>query len=122
MTQRHKIETWVSPGAWDDSAEAERVIDAIAASGSGDEAEWVSIAGGGQADVASAAGRAFDAAEEAVWSDLAAYRAAETAMEQAREDLHEALRRAMVDGHTAYRLAQVTGLSERHVGRIRKDK
>src|SRR5574337_456290 len=54
---RDDVTAWVNPVAWDDEAEAERVIDAILESGSDSEAEWVRIAGGGADDVAAAAQR-----------------------------------------------------------------
>lgn len=60
MAQRHEIEAWVNPDAWDDQDEAERVIDAIEASGTEDEAEWVRIAGGDTADILAAASRDVD--------------------------------------------------------------
>lgn len=50
---------------------------------------------------------------------LAAYRAAEEALTAARNDLHDAIRRDLARGVTAYRLSQLTGLSQRHVGRLR---
>ena len=65
MAQEHEVRAWVNPSAWDDAAEAERVIDAIMESGSDDEAEWVRLAGGGDDDVAAAEGRDFDRATEA---------------------------------------------------------
>lgn len=67
----------------------------------------------------SARDRASDAAEASIAYELAEYRAAEAAYKRARAGLHDAIRRALHDGHTAYRLAQVSGLSERHVGRLR---
>ena len=54
MAQRHEVRAWVNPSAWDDEAEAERVIDAIMESGSEDEAEWVRLAGGGDDDIEAA--------------------------------------------------------------------
>jgi hypothetical protein len=57
MAQRHEVEAWVNPSAWEDEEEARRVVDAIMASGADDEAEWVRIAGGPEADVTSAADR-----------------------------------------------------------------
>lgn len=110
----------MNPGAWDDAAAAWRAVDAIEASGSDDEAEWVRIVGGDGEAVESAADRARARAEDAVAVELAAYREAEAAMAQAREGLYAALREAMRDGHSAYRLAEVTGLSEAMVGRIRR--
>lgn len=65
MAQRHEIEAWVNPTAWDDQDEAQRVIDAIEASGTDDEAEWVRIAGGGDEDVLAAAEREHDRREQA---------------------------------------------------------
>ena len=65
MAQRHEIEAWVNPTAWDDQDEAQRVIDAIKASGTDDEAEWVRIAGGGDEDVLAAAERERDRREQA---------------------------------------------------------
>jgi hypothetical protein len=116
---RDEISAWVNPNAWDDQAEAERVIDAILESGSDDEAEWVRLAGGDDTDVDAAAERDEIRAEDAIAAELEAYRAAEATLEEARERLHEAMRAAMRTGVSAYRLAQVSGLSERHVGRIR---
>lgn len=49
---------------------------------------------------------------------VAAYRTAETALAEAWEILHAEMRRLHAAGMSAYRLAQVTGLAERHVGRI----
>jgi len=119
MAQRHEIEAWVNPSAWDDPAEAERVIDAIEASGTDDEAEWVRIAGGGEGDEQTAGERAQQRAEAMVADELAAYRIAERRLAVARDGLHEALVRAMTAGHTAYRLAQVTGMSQAWIGRLR---
>ena len=63
--------------------------------------------------------RAQQRAEAMVADELAAYRLAERRLTLAREELHEALERAMAAGHTAYRLAQVTGLSQAWIGRLR---
>lgn len=62
MAQRYEVRAWVNPSAWDDQAEAERVVDAIMESGSDDEAEWVRLAGGGQGDIEAAEERDFDRA------------------------------------------------------------
>lgn len=43
MAQRHEIEAWVNPSAWDDPSDAQRVIDQIMATGSDDEVVWVGI-------------------------------------------------------------------------------
>lgn len=51
---------------------------------------------------------------------LAAYRTAEAALDQARADLYAAIRAEHEAGASAYRIAQVTGLAARHVGRIVK--
>jgi len=118
MTTRHEITAWVNPSAWDDEAEAQRVIGAIIESGSDDEAEWVRIAGGDDADQQAAADRDYDRTDAALSEQVAAYRAAETVMTGAREALHAEMRRLYTAGMSAYRLAQVTGLAERHVGRI----
>lgn len=67
----------------------------------------------------SASERAQQRAEAMVADELAAYRLAERRLTLAREELHEALDRAMAAGHTAYRLAQVTGLSQAWIGRLR---
>lgn len=106
MAQRHEIEAWVNPSAWDDEDEAVRVIDAIEASGSEDEAEWSRIAElGAESDLAAAA-RDFDRAT----SDL----------DDAREKLHATMGQAHDEGMSAYRIAQVTGVTQQHVGRIVK--
>jgi len=119
MAQRHEIEAWVNPSAWDDPAEAERVIDAIEDSRSDDEELWTRLAGGGPEDQRSAAERDQERAAVVVGDELLLYRTAERQMEVARLRLHEALGAAMAQGHTAYRLAQVTGLSQAWIGRIR---
>ena len=116
MAQRHEIEAWVNPSAWDDPAEAERVIDAIEASGSDDEEEWVRLADGPDEAILSARERDTIAAEQSIADELAAFRVAEARLGEAREVLHGAIRRSSA---SAYRIAQVTGISERHVGRIR---
>ena len=59
MAQRHEIEAWVNPAAWGDERRAHEVIDAIEASGSDDEADWVRIAGGDSRDKLSAAARDY---------------------------------------------------------------
>ena len=119
MAQRHEIEAWVDPSAWDDPAEAERVIDAIEDSRSDDEELWTRLAGGGPEDQRSAAERDQERAAVVVGDELLLYRTAERQMEVARLRLHEALGAAMAQGHTAYRLAQVTGLSQAWIGRLR---
>lgn len=118
---REDVTNWVNPSAWDDPEEADRVIEAIIESGSDDEADWVRIAGGDDADIEEASDRDENRAESLILEELAAYRAAEAAYEQARDDLHNAMRAARRKGASAYRLAKVTGLSERHVGRITND-
>ena len=120
MAQRFQVEAWVNPAAWDDEDEARRVIDAILASGSDDEAEWVRIAGGSPADVTSAGERAAQRAEGFVAAELAAYRDAEARLIEARAALHERLREGLREGHSAYRFAQVTGLSQAMLGKIRR--
>lgn len=63
---------------------------------------------------------AREAAASAVARELAAYRDASSALDDARAALHGAIREALSQGHTAYVLAAVTGLSESHIGRIRR--
>ena len=41
-------------------------------------------------------------------------------LDDARAALYGAIREALSHGHTAYVLAVVTGLSESHIGRIRR--
>lgn len=120
MTQRHEVEAWVQPAAWDDGAKAQRVIDAILDSGSDDEAEWVRIAGGDGAAQAGADERARDRAEAFVADFLGEYRDAEARLTEARTALHDRLREGLREGHTAYRLAQVTGLSQSMLAKIRR--
>lgn len=129
MSTYEEIEIWVNPAAWDDEAEARRVIDAIYDSGSDDEAEWVRIAGGDQDAIAAADARGLNrdesrqaaAIDEAQVAAVAgAYRQAERELATAREGVRQALREARAAGASAYRLAQLTGLSETHVGRITK--
>lgn len=70
-------------------------------------------------DEQSASERAQQRAEAMVADELAAYRLAERRLAVARDGLHSALGRAMEAGHTPYRLAQVTGLSQAWIGRLR---
>lgn len=81
------------------------------------DGEWG--AGGGEDDEQSASERAQQRAEAMVADELAAYRLAERRLAVARDGLHSALGRAMEAGHTPYRLAQVTGLSQAWIGRLR---
>lgn len=118
MAQRYEVEAWLAPAAWDDPDRAHEVIDDILASGSDDEAEWVRIAGGDGAAQADAGERARDRAEAFVADFLGEYRDAEARLTEARTALHERLRLGMRQGHTAYRLAQVTGLSQSMLGKI----
>jgi len=115
---RQDVEDWLNPSAWDDASEAQRVLDDIMESGSDDEADWVRIAGGDGADISRAADLAFDRVEHGLSEPLSAYRAAEAAMDAAREALYQAIRLEHARGSSAYRIAQVTGIAERHVGRI----
>ncbi len=75
---------------------------------------------GGEDDEQSASERAQQRAEAMVADELAAYRLAERRLAVARDGLHSALGRAMEAGHTPYRLAQVTGLSQAWIGRLRR--
>lgn len=84
VAQRHEIEAWVNPDAWDDRKEAERVIDAIEASGSNDEADWVRIAGGDTGDILAGASRDVDRADQRDYT---------TELEQAGSERHDALSR-----------------------------
>lgn len=95
MAQRHEIEAWVNPAAWDDQDQAQRVIDAIEASGSDEESEWVRIAGGDTGDVLAAASRDVDMA------DLLAEGARDRKAAQERvEDATARLRQLVIDAHT----------------------
>lgn len=60
--QRHEVEAWVNPPAWEDPAQAEAVVEAILASGTTDEEAWVKIAGGAVSDQQAAAEREGDRA------------------------------------------------------------
>lgn len=95
MAQRHEIEAWVNPAAWDDQDQAQRVIDAIEASGSDEESEWVRIAGGDTGDVLAAASRDVDAAD--LLTEAARNRKA--AQEQV-EGATARLRQLVIDAHT----------------------
>lgn len=70
-------------------------------------------------DSAASDEREWSAVEELIHRELGAYRAAGLALEQARAELHQVLRKAMDDGVSAYRLAKITGLSQALIGRIR---
>lgn len=107
MAQRHEIEAWVNPRAWDDQDEAHAVIDAIEASGSDDEAEWARIAGGDALDVVSAAARDVDRAN------------AEADAALVRRD--EAIRAARAAGSSLSAIGQAAGISLQRVHRIIKD-
>lgn len=63
---RRQVEAWVNPDAWDDREEAQRVIEAILASGETDESVWVAIAGGDPSHVRDAADRELDRADTAL--------------------------------------------------------
>lgn len=44
MVQRHEIEAWVNPEAWDDMEKAAQVVEEIAACATDDEEVWIAIA------------------------------------------------------------------------------
>lgn len=101
MAQRHEIEAWVNPSAWDDQEEAERVIDAIEASGSDLEADWVSIslgdAVGARGVILEAAARDYDRAGEA--------------FEAAKNALRVEVLAALADGMSEVEAAQRAGVT-----------
>lgn len=80
-----------------------------------DEEAWVRIAGGEQTDIAAARARDLDRAEKAIGGEVTAYWTARRALDDARDQLDDALARAERDGVTAYRLAQASGLTQRAV-------
>ncbi len=112
---REVVTAWLNPDAWGDRAAAERAIEAILASGETDEEAWVRIAGGEQTDIAAARARDLDRAEKAIGGEVTAYWTARRALDDARDQLDDALARAERDGVTAYRLALASGLTQRAV-------
>ena len=109
MAQRHEIEAWVNPEAWDDPAEAERVIDAIEETGSDDAAVWAAIAF--PEDV--------DPQRETVLAAASAdYDKAGAVLDTAREALYEAIRDSSRRGMSNAAIARAAGISKQMVGRI----
>ncbi|MDE9363996.1 hypothetical protein PZ938_00105 [Luteipulveratus sp. YIM 133132] len=97
MAERHEVEAWVNPSAWDNEDEAARVIEAILESGSDDELEWTRISGGLPLDDVAAANRAhMRMAEEA---------------DEALERLREACRSAHAAGETKIAICAAAGIS-----------
>ena len=117
--QRHEVEAWVNPSAWDDPAEAAAVIDAILASGTTDEEAWVKLAGGAIADQEAAAERARDHIADALDEHIARVDAARAGLAESIRGRDDAIRAVIAGGASAYRVAQVTGLSQGLVARIR---
>ncbi|MBP9918038.1 MAG: hypothetical protein KBF43_05565 [Dermatophilaceae bacterium] len=100
--ERHEIEAWVNPSAWDDQDEAEQVCDEIEALRIDDERAWVAVVA--RHDV------------ERVQRRLAAVEAERDAVLSERAHL---LRGLHADhGISMYRLAQWAGLSNRQAQRI----
>ena len=117
--QRHEVEAWVNPSAWEDPAEAAAVVDAILASGTTDEEAWVKLAGGTLADQKAAAERARDHIADALDEYIARVDAARAGLAEAIRDRDDAIRTVIAEGASAYRVAQVTGLSQGLIARIR---
>ena len=117
--QRTEIEAWVNPSAWDDPTEAETVVEAILASGSRDEEAWVRIAGGTVADQQAAAERARDRVAVILDEHTARVADARRVLEEELRLRDEAIRALLREGVSAYRVAQVTGLSQSLIGRIK---
>lgn len=115
MAQRYEIEAWVNPQAWDDQDEAQRVIEAIADSGSDSEADWVRIAGGEVADQLDAAARDFDAAEVAGSADT--LEGARSAVDAAETRLRALVVDAIGSGMSQVEVAQRSGVSRPTVRR-----
>lgn len=118
--QRHEVEAWVNPPAWEDPAEAEAVVEAILASGTTDEEAWVKIAGGAVSDQQAAAEREGDRVAAVLDEHVARVGEARAGLEEAIRRRDEAIRAVIASGVSAYRVAQVTGLGESYVGRIRR--
>lgn len=119
IIQRHEVEAWVNPSAWDDPAEAAAVVDAILASGTTDEEAWVKLAGGTLADQKASAERARDHVADALDEHIARVDAARAGLAEAIRDRDDAIRTVIAEGASAYRVAQVTGLSQGLIARIR---
>ena len=117
--QRHEVEAWVNPSAWEDPAEAAAVVDAILASGTTDEEAWVRIAGGTVADQQAAAERAQDRVAVILDEHTARVADARRVLEEELRLRDEAIRSLLREGVSAYRVAQVTGLSQSLIGRIK---
>lgn len=118
--QRHEVEAWVNPSAWEDPAEAAAVIDAILASGTTDEEAWVKLAGGTLADQKAAAERARDHIADTLDEHIARVDEARSALTEAIRGRDDAIRGLIAEGTTAYRIAEVTGLSQGLLSRIRR--
>ena len=117
--QRHEVEAWVNPSAWEDPAEAAAVVDAILASGTTDEEAWVKLAGGTLADQKAAAERAQDRVAVILDEHTARVADARRVLEDELRLRDEAIRALLREGVSAYRVAQVTGLSQSLIGRIK---
>ena len=117
--QRHEVEAWVNPSAWEDPAEAAAVVDAILASGTTDEEAWVKLAGGTLADQKAAAERARDRVAVILDEHTARVADARRVLEDELRLRDEAIRSLLREGVSAYRVAQVTGLSQSLIGRIK---
>ena len=117
--QRHEVEAWVNPSAWEDPAEAAAVVDAILASGTTDEEAWVKLAGGTLADQKAAAERAQDRVAVILDEHTARVADARRVLEEELRLRDEAIRSLLREGVSAYRVAQVTGLSQSLIGRIK---
>jgi len=118
--QRHEVEAWVNPSAWEDPAEAAAVVEAILASGTTDEEAWVKLAGGTLADQKAAAERARDHIADALDERIARVDEARSALTEAIRGRDDAIRGLIAEGTTAYRIAEVTGLSQGLLSRIRR--
>lgn len=57
--------------------------------------------------------------DEELCDAMTEFRYVEGRLDEVRESLHEVIGRMLDRGVSAYRIAQLTGLSQRHVGRIR---
>lgn len=87
--------------------------------GTTDEEAWVKLAGGTLADQKASAERARDHIADALDEHIARVDAARAGLAEAIRDRDDAIRTVIAEGASAYRVAQVTGLSQGLIARIR---
>lgn len=103
MAQRHEVEAWVNPDAWDNQEAAARAVDAIMETGSDDGDVWAALVRREEGETLDSLGRARTLARQEAKQATAHVRGMTILAVSEGVPEAEAARRAQVDRMTVRR-------------------